>query len=419
MTRENSQLQSNLEELRNEREDEFEYHREEIYHLKKKNEDLEERRKTLKRRNKKLQTKIENLQTRPGTEFFGTEPGGKIVEKLHNEIECLENQLNKSRAINRFMTPAKDGDIDGDVLQKRNLVQALVDFGTIKQTIHKVLRGYEGLRVVREAQAIKNPTLASLLQRISGHSTNGCEDQVGIPVELERTGLRSLVQSLISAAMCAWVIEADIGALFQSDSHEYNSLRKLLACQGQFIPSSKSQANIVADGDGEQTAAFEYAAHQFNIEDDHINDFVIPKRAQFLARRVLKCILPFIEEHRKLGEQYVVSDADWSEVNVHVVEIFKLALLVKIRLLLSTDLYNCTFDLPGTTFEDDSMEMAPEADLSSLTSGMSGLVSVTILPSLTRCIAGRRRFSYNRFVVAKRFPKGHLKECLTKAVVQV
>lgn len=109
---------------------------------------------------------------------------------------------------------------------------------------------------------------------------------------------------------------------------------------------------------------------------------------------------------------------EWLEADQQLTDIFKQALYAKARLLLSTDLYKCALHIPGTPFDSNSMQNITDVGLDT-DIARDRVVDITIFPGLIRYASKEEGFSYNRFLVGKKSPKGIRAEVLRRAVVLI
>lgn len=169
--------------------------------------------------------------------------------------------------------------------------------------------------------------------------------------------------------------------------------------------------------DPKVAASLEFAAHQRCTEGQYIQELAIPQRAKYLVRRLNKSIIPILENHSSIDEKYADMLDEWREetTQFELTEIFKQALYMKLRLLLSTDVYKCIFHAPGTAFNSNSMEELGEATLE--TQKPSKLVLFTIFPTILCYNTSEDAFSYNRFLSVDHVPECATPKPLVKSIV--
>ena len=120
----------------------------------------------------------------------------------------------------------------------------------------------------------------------------------------------------------------------------------------------------------------------------------IPNRAALLARQFLRAFLPLFKAQKAPGRNAKALELDWWREEVRLIEIFKMALQIKTKLLLSTDIYRCIYHLPGTQ-RDDNMD--PDPELSTVNPSLASRVALTLFPGLQGCSANERDLDFNRF----------------------
>lgn len=129
-----------------------------------------------------------------------------------------------------------------------------------------------------------------------------------------------------------------------------------------------------------------------------MTDESIPRRAAYYSRRFFRSIKPLLEAHKIDGDG-AASDAESLAADTqHLTEIFTIALRVKIRLLLTTGLYQCFCPAPGTTFDEVSMQAWPEESSAGQIEGDTKRVAVAVFPGLAQIAVDHQTFTYNRFV---------------------
>ena len=142
------------------------------------------------------------------------------------------------------------------------------------------------------------------------------------------------------------------------------------------------------------------------VDDRPMCELMVSRRAQGLSSRMINCVLPLIEAHRSLGEQYKIFTTSWIEEEGRLTDIFKLALDAKIRLLLTPDLYECVFPLPGTELNDTSMRVGLDHAIHHSNPGSHAVVGVTVFLALFKYAAAQESFTYNRFLPNAKVTKG-------------
>lgn len=178
----------------------------------------QKRRYDLKRRNKHLQA-----------EAIGQNEIVKTNLTLRRENDNLQEKLGSYKATSQFKMPFVE------VFQARNAQKVIEHVDLILLKLQKVLQGQNALFCVGEIETIKKSGISALFKR--GFSLEVRANDSGgstIPTtEIAKMKLRSVVLGLVSTALCTWVFEAEVGALFQDNNLAYSKLQGLLAAQGQ------------------------------------------------------------------------------------------------------------------------------------------------------------------------------------------
>ena len=159
----------------------------------------------------------------------------------------------------------------------------------------------------------------------------------------------------------------------------------------------------------------EFAAHHAVLQDPSMSELLIPNLARSLVRRMMRTLLPLVESRNSSAGNSQNMARDWLEEERRLLEIFKLAIQVKCRLLISTDLYRCIWPLPETNLNMKTMRPEPVSEPS--TRIQNRRIKFTILPGLERCTANIRRFTYNRFVKDGQNLDGMIWEPFSEAIV--
>ncbi|KIX02791.1 uncharacterized protein Z518_08733 [Rhinocladiella mackenziei CBS 650.93] len=279
-----------------------------------------------------------------------------------------------------------------------NTTTILDDMTAIRSKLRDVLIGEDVLFSFDRMQVVGHADFFTLFQAIFSVDCHQPVNASSIQKLLSGVPLRFVLQCLVSAAVCGWVLEADVGCLFQECDRVYSKLRGLLMVQ-----------------DRELAQSFEFAAHQSVIDDPSMSDFIIPNKARYLAQKVLQCLAPLVENPGPADDGSPDLVTAWFKEKDRLIYILELALRIKTRLLISTDLYKCTWHASGTPFIADSM--VPESDSALSSPGRGALVGFTLLPGIQRCSASERDFSYNRFVKDAQSLEAMTWEPLSKAVV--
>ncbi|EXJ73841.1 uncharacterized protein A1O5_03603 [Cladophialophora psammophila CBS 110553] len=340
------------------------------------------RRDSLKRRNKHMQVELVKSTT---------DETSKTNLTLRRENDLLREKLDSYQATFRFQRPFSDN------FRAQNVEKVIDHVQSARSKLFKILQGQEVLFAIERLDGVSGSALAALFKRALGPGATTLDTSTGgliLTAELCTATLQEVVLSLVSAAICIWVFEAELGALFQENDLFSSKLQDILTTQDRKLADS-----------------FLYAALEKCIDDLSVCDFAIPRRARHLSRRTLDAIKPLLDAHRDLDEQYVDVADGWGEHEQQMIEIFKQALYAKARLLLTTDLYKCVLHLPGMSCDRVSMEKRRGAETEP-----DAVVGITIFPGLLRC-ASEEGFNFNRFLTGDKTPKNITANVLGKAVV--
>lgn len=130
----------------------------------------------------------------------------------------------------------------------------------------------------------------------------------------------------------------------------------------------------------------DFAAHQYLIEQGSFQNMWLPRRASALADRLLKALGPFIRNKGANKQRSRLKDLLEST--------FVCALNIKTQTLISKDMFETTWPVPQSKFQDSSMDPEPLSSVED--NGACPInaqrVGLTLLP-------GIRVFSYDRKLV--------------------
>ncbi len=175
---------------------------------------------SLKRRNKQLQAELVRL---------GQDEVSNTNLKLRCENDLLKEKLDSYQATSKFKEPfTKD-------FRAQNVQKIIEHVELLLSKLHKVLQGQDILFSVEKLDNVKDSDLTTLFKRGFGLQIS-IDDSARntIPTtDFCRTKLRAVILSLVSAALCKWVFEAEVRVLFQKNDLAYSKLQSLLATQGR------------------------------------------------------------------------------------------------------------------------------------------------------------------------------------------
>ncbi|KIW19327.1 hypothetical protein PV08_03621 [Exophiala spinifera] len=343
------------------------------------------------RRRKRLSQDLEVLQA-------ALDSGASRKEaNLQDKIESLQASLNSSLLVRRFEAP-----FSWD-FQAKNALKISEDFNKIIVILNRVpLHQYNpafGIDVTKVARPLE---LVNLLQRAFGRVGDESVIDSSVAELLRQRGLTEVLLSLVGAAICSWVLEPNAGGLFQENHLIYPKLRGLLTALDSRLASS-----------------LEFAAHEEFFDDRPMCNLVVSRRARALSRQLIACVLPLVEDHERLGEQYAQIRRGWCEKEDDLTRIFQLALNAKIRLLLTPDLYRCVFPLPGKEVKDRLMKIGLGLVPRHPDPGQKAVTRVSVIPALLRYAAAREDFTYDRFLYNAELIKNIKPDVLIQARVLV
>ena len=208
----NAQLILELDELRDEKAEDSRYW-ERLYQKTRK------RGNYLKRRNKDMQAEY----------GIGQDQASEMNLTLRSEKGLLQEKVDSYKDTLQFKEPFL-----GE-FQAENMRKVLEHVDSLFSKLHKVLQGHDVLFAIEKLDNIKGPDISALFKRAFGLETS--VDDTGrriIPTtDICRIKLQSVVLSLVATALCTWVFEAEVGALFQQNNIAYEKLQSLLAEQGR------------------------------------------------------------------------------------------------------------------------------------------------------------------------------------------
>ena len=226
MKHKNAQLMVNLEDLRSEELEKTRY-------WKKLHQKSEKQREFLERQNRYILA----------DHGKGQDELRKKIMTLNAEKYYLEQSLNSYEAISKF----KDFSID-EHWGVGNMRNAAEHINTLLRKLHGLLSGHDALFFLERVEDVKESNILMLFTRAFGleKSVDSGVDAV-VTTKLLQTKLRSVLLGLVSAAICTWVFEVEVGALFQEHYLAYSELQALLAAQGSSICFAQGVMECSAD----------------------------------------------------------------------------------------------------------------------------------------------------------------------------
>ena len=211
-TDQKAQLMLELDNLRDQKAEDTQYW-ERLYQK------TQKRRNALKRRNKHMQAEFS----------IGQSEISKMNLNIRLENDNLIEKLDSYKAIFQF---TEERFVEG--FQAQNLRNVVGHIDLVLQKLYKVLQGQDALFSVNKLVNIEGIGILALFKRGFGldFSVDSSSGSTISTIEICGTKIRSVVLGLVSAALCTWVFEAEVGALFQESNLVYSKLQSLLAAQG-------------------------------------------------------------------------------------------------------------------------------------------------------------------------------------------
>lgn len=179
----------------------------------------QKRRNALKRQNKQMQAEYS----------IGQSERSEMNLKLRSENDILMEKLDSYTAIFQF---TEERFVEG--FQAQNLQHVFGHIDLVLLKLYKVLQGQDALFSVNKLLNIEGIGISALFERgfSLDCSVDGSSGSTISTIEICGIKIRSVVLGLVSAALCTWVFEAEVGALFQESNLVYSKLQSLLAAQG-------------------------------------------------------------------------------------------------------------------------------------------------------------------------------------------
>ena len=181
---------------------------------------------SLKRRNKQLQAELVRL---------GQDEVSNTNLKLRRENDLLKEKLYIKEKLYSYQGTFQSKEPFTEDFQAQNVQKALEHVDVLLSKLHKVLQGQDILFSIEKLDNVKISDLTTLFKRGFGLQIS-IDDSARNTIPTTnfcRTKLRAVILSLVSAGLCKWVFEAEVGVLFQKNDLAYSKLRSLLATQGR------------------------------------------------------------------------------------------------------------------------------------------------------------------------------------------
>ncbi|OCL11765.1 hypothetical protein AOQ84DRAFT_361217 [Glonium stellatum] len=300
--------------------------------------------------------------------IFSKDRGTPIEETLKrylNEIEILRSKVEDKEMLSPFTTQIGKKHIPFDEKYfQRNT-------NTIRYTIEEFMPYADTSRMCSNIK-FKNQTgdLGLLFRRVVGEFEG----------KLRSVSFHSLLQSLLSAAVCEWVLECDFQEHFPVSTPWRDAMLSHLATQ---------------DGD-DAARNLDFAAHHSLIESEYFQQNLISTRAKALAARISAAIAPLFRLKKPLELWDVDIMKKLDQRLPALIDMFKSALRIKTRALVSKDIFEVVLPLQGNHFDQGFME---DEELNSVCSppGEAPLVRLCVVPGLRKYGFDRKLVDYNSF----------------------
>jgi len=163
----------------------------------------------------------------------------------------------------------------------------------------------------------------------------------------------------------------------------------------------------------------DFAAHHSIIEQKHFQEYVIPRKVSALADRLLETLASLFAKHKPLDEWKIDVLRKWRKERRRLTEIFDAALKIKLKTLLSKDLFEVVLYPPGTAYSKATMKAENlEEEFADKSSHKKLSVLLSLVPSLGVHVHDRKLVDYNSFAPGNA-GQGRKADLITKAVVVV
>lgn len=276
------------------------------------------------------------------------------------------------------------------------------DLNRLRMESCTVLLGYDCSFTCCLDSLKTHDSIDAICLRAFGVSARDQADDLSPKSLLTDISIRSFCRCILSAALCEWVFEADLESLFRECDLLYPELRKLLASQSKFSIRRTPFIIIlfrelikISSLDVEAIRGFEFATLEAVLNKPIMDACIIPNRARLLARQLIQRLLPVIQAQNLPKNASSTIAKDLSEEEDNIAGVFKLALQIATRLLITTDMYRCVLHLPGTRV-NSSMER--DRETSSVNHDSRPVVTFTLMPGIQRCAADERDLRFRRFL---------------------
>jgi hypothetical protein len=148
---------------------------------------------------------------------------------LRSKNKNLQDRLHSFQDVLQFKEPNLED------FRAKNVPMVIGRINQLFLKLHKVLQGQDALFAIEQLNNVKDPGVSELFKRAFGLGASLDNSGGGhiSTTNICRTQLRLVVLSLVSTALCMWVFEAEVGALFQANNLAYSNLQSLLTASGR------------------------------------------------------------------------------------------------------------------------------------------------------------------------------------------
>ena len=141
-------------------------------------------------------------------------------DRLHDRVATLRASL-------QFIP------VNWRVLENQSIGEVLRDMGELGSTLKKLMQGLDVMFSMPKNDIYEQSPLATLSRRGLSLSVVATGESWTDTLQLSRFKLREILISLVSAALCLWVFDANVEVLFTNNSPAYAKLTTLLAGHGK------------------------------------------------------------------------------------------------------------------------------------------------------------------------------------------
>ncbi|EXJ77706.1 hypothetical protein A1O3_09935 [Capronia epimyces CBS 606.96] len=315
----------------------------------------------------------------------GDEAARSQLERYLTRVEDLTCQLKDKEALCPFTTRSSKKHIPFD---EKYFQDEMVD---IRNRLDDLLTCAETLRPCND---VRFDTLGEDLGLLAQRATTKSSKVV------RAVSFHSLLQSLLSAAICEWVFESPV------DEQVFTT-----------TPLRETMLSHLRTQDGDAVVRnLDFAAHHTLIESPYYQDELIPRRAKALAIRASEMIQPLLGLQKSLGLWEVDILEMWTRQRPRLEDVFVSALKIKAKALVCKDIFEVIFPSPGDAFDGELME--EEKSIVGEKLDKTSCVQLCLVPGLRKFPFDRKLVDYNSFRKPQQFTDD-ASDLIAEAVVLV